>query len=467
MNKTLAPHLIRDLPASPPLKKLLGPSFILLGLGLGSGEVILWPYLSSHFGLGLVWAAIAGLTFQFFLNLEIERYTLVKGESIFVGLTRRWRRLPYWFILSTFLGFGWPGIIAASAKLISGATNIAHFDWIAIALLIIIGLILSLGPVLYKTVETFQKIIISVGVPAIIILAIFMAKGVDWTALANGLIGHGNGYWFIPKGLPLFTFLGALAYAGAGGNLNLAQSFYIKEKGYGMGQFSGRITSLLSGKVEDIALEGSTFEPTPANLSRFKQWWRNINLEHWLVFWLTGVVTITMLIFLSYCVTYGVGGTDKGLDFILTEAKLIGLSSFKVIGTLFLLVAALTLFATQLTILDSTSRIISENIILINPAKIAAKRLPKFYYIVIWTQILFGIIVFLVGFSEPRTLITVGAVINAMAMFVYIILVLIINRKDLPRPVRPAWWRQLILVIMWLFFGVLATLAVTQFFQSA
>jgi len=466
MNKHLKPHFIRELPASPPLKKLLGPSFILLGLGLGSGEVILWPYLSSHFGMGLVWAAIVGLTMQFFLNLEIERYTLVKGESIFVGLARRWRLLPWWFIISTFLGFGWPGIIAAAAKLFANITGLPHFDWIAIGLLIIIGLILSLGPVLYKTVETFQKIVITIGVPVIIVLAIYMAKTADWSALASGLIGHGNNYWFFPKGLPLFTFLGALAYAGAGGNLNLAQSFYIKEKGYGMGQFSGRITSLLSGKVEDIALEGTTFNPTEGNIQRFKQWWRNINIEHWLIFWLTGIATITMLSFLAYIVTYGISGTESGIDFIITEGKLIGLSSLKIVGTIFILVTTLTLFATQLTVLDSTSRIIAENIILTNPVKIPARKLSKFYYIIIWAQIIFGIIVFLSGFSEPRTLITIGAVINALAMFVYIVLVLIINRHDLPRAIRIPWWRQLILLIMWIMFGVLAVLAIAQFFQN-
>src|SRR5574339_939226 len=85
------------------LSKLIGPSFIILGVGLGSGELILWPYLSSNFGLGIIWAAILGITFQFFINMEIERYALATGESIFVGLTRRFGRItPYWFIMSTF-----------------------------------------------------------------------------------------------------------------------------------------------------------------------------------------------------------------------------------------------------------------------------------------------------------------------------------------------------------------------------
>jgi hypothetical protein len=84
-----------------PLRKLIGPSFVILALGLGSGEVILWPYLTSNYGLGIVWGALLGITFQYFINMEIERYALVKGESVFVGIAKLWKGAPYWFILST------------------------------------------------------------------------------------------------------------------------------------------------------------------------------------------------------------------------------------------------------------------------------------------------------------------------------------------------------------------------------
>lgn len=74
----------KELPPPLTLGALLGPSFILLGLGLGSGELILWPYLVAHFGLGIIWGAVLGIAFQFFLNMEVERYALITGESVFV-----------------------------------------------------------------------------------------------------------------------------------------------------------------------------------------------------------------------------------------------------------------------------------------------------------------------------------------------------------------------------------------------
>ncbi|NBS41976.1 hypothetical protein EBS80_04965, partial [bacterium] len=105
----------KPFPPAPPLRKLIGPSFLILALGLGSGEVILWPYLVANHGLSIAWAAVAGISFQYFINLEIERYALVKGESVFVGIGKRWKAAPAWFILSTFAGYGLPGIVAASA----------------------------------------------------------------------------------------------------------------------------------------------------------------------------------------------------------------------------------------------------------------------------------------------------------------------------------------------------------------
>lgn len=71
-----------SLPAAPSLWQALGPSFVMLGLALGSGELLLWPYLASQWGLGLLWGALLGISLQYVLNTEVIRYTLVWGESV-------------------------------------------------------------------------------------------------------------------------------------------------------------------------------------------------------------------------------------------------------------------------------------------------------------------------------------------------------------------------------------------------
>ena len=446
-------HEVKVMPPAPRLAKILGPSFILLGLGLGSGEIILWPYLTSNFGMGIIWGAVLGITLQFFINMEIERYSLVKGESIFVGFARKFRGLPYWFILSTFFAWIWPGIIAASAKLLGSLVGIVDTRYIAILLLLAIGGILTLGPILYKTVEKIAMFLIVFGVPGIFILTLFLAEKTDWAALAGGLVGRGEGYFLLPAGIPIASFLAAFAFSGAGGNLNLAQSFYIKEKGYGMGKFSGRITSILTGKVESIKLEGARFEMNKENLNKFKDWWKVVNLEHLLIFWATGAFTICLLGLLAYSTAFGATTPAAGINFVLYEAAAIAQKTLPIFGTLFLLIGGVMLFSTQMTVLDATSRIMSENLLILKRRSWEAKSLPKIYYSFLWAQIAFGIVIFLLGFGEPLLLLTLAAVINAGAMFVHIALTLILNLTKLEKEVRPSLIRISMMVFSLLFFG--------------
>jgi len=81
----------RELPSAPSLGKMIGPGVILVGVGIASGEYILFPYIASQVGLAFLWAAIAGLTLQLFINMEVERYTLATGETAITGFQRLWR----------------------------------------------------------------------------------------------------------------------------------------------------------------------------------------------------------------------------------------------------------------------------------------------------------------------------------------------------------------------------------------
>ena len=449
-----APLAKNELPPPLPLKSLIGPSFILLGLGLGSGELILWPYLSSNYGMGIIWGALLGITFQFFLNMEIARYTLITGESVFVGLARKLGKIaPIWFIASTLIPWMWPGIIASSATLVAHAVGIEYSQYIGIAFLILIGVILSLGSIVYKTQEQLQKAIILIGVPFVFLLTFYFAKANHWQDLALGLIGKGEGYWFLPLGIPIATFLGAFAYAGAGGNLNLAQSLYVKEKGYGMGKYSGRITNVLLGKKEDIKLEGTTFDVNKENLTRFKIWWKRINLEHLIVFWATGAVTMLVLSLLAYSTVFGREGLTTGINFVIQEGIVISQKTFPFLGTLFLGLAALMLFGTQFSVFGSTSRIMAENLCVLSKEKFKIQNLPKFFYAFLWIQIIAGITIFLLGFTEPLSLVITGAVLNAITMFIYSGLILWLNLTNLHKQLRPDFLRIFMVAFAFVFYG--------------
>src|ERR671927_174396 len=128
----------RDMPEPLPLRKVLGPSVILAGVGVGSGEYILWPYISANAGIGFLYLAFVGVTIQYFLNMEIERYTLATGETAIAGFARFWKPWGILFCLFAVIPNVWPGWGTAGATtftyLVGGDPNvIAIIVFLAIA----------------------------------------------------------------------------------------------------------------------------------------------------------------------------------------------------------------------------------------------------------------------------------------------------------------------------------------------
>lgn len=452
------------LPTPPSFWRLIGPSFILLGLGLGSGELILWPYLTAKYGLGIIWGAVVGITLQFFLNMEVERYTLAKGESVFVGLARKMHLLaPIWFIISTFIPWMWPGIISTAGLIISHLFGLTNHVPITIVLLIGVGVLLSTGKTVYHQLERWQRWTISLGVPFILLITIWLVEPQDWAMLSTGLFGRGEGYSWFPAGLSLLTFLGALAYSGAGGNLNLAQSFYIKDKGYGMGKHSGKISSLIRNPSTTLTLEGFSFKQSKSNLELFNRWWRLINIEHGIVFWLTGLITMLSLALLSYVSVFQTPGQiPEGVNFLFIQAQQIGLQTIPVMGTIFLVVTAVMLFSTQTSIYDATSRILAENLVIINKALFPIKNLGFYYYIFLWLQIVIAIVVLQLGFTQPFKLVIVSAVLNALSMGIYAILLHWLNMTELEPSIQPNRLRRSILLFLSVLFALIGIATIWQ-----
>ena len=112
----LPPMGYADMPEPLSFRKILGPSVILAGLGVGSGEYIIWPYITSNVGLGFLWAAVLGVTAQYFLNMEIERYTLATGETAVSGFARFWKPWGILFCFFAIIPNMWPGWCTAAGR---------------------------------------------------------------------------------------------------------------------------------------------------------------------------------------------------------------------------------------------------------------------------------------------------------------------------------------------------------------
>lgn len=110
-----------DLPAVPKPRHVVGPSAIMLGASLGSGETLFWPSLVARNGWTVYWAFWVGVLTQFFVNTELQRWTLTTGESVFRAFGRVHRGWPWFFLLCGFVSPGWPGWAASAAQV--GATG--------------------------------------------------------------------------------------------------------------------------------------------------------------------------------------------------------------------------------------------------------------------------------------------------------------------------------------------------------
>jgi hypothetical protein len=220
-----------------------------------------------------------------------------------------------------------------------------------------------------------------------------------------------------------------------------------------MGKYGGKITSLLRKNTDSFPLEGKTFEINQKNLLRFKSWWKKINTEHLLVFWATGAATIIFLSLLAFATVYHRSGDVEGINFLFMEAGVIGQKSLPILGILFLALVLVMLFSTQLSVMDATSRITAENLVILNKEKFKPNKLPRFYFIFLWTQIFLGILILLLGFQQPWQLVRTSAFLNAIAMLVYTVALLWLNQKTLNKALRPVWWRKAILILIVVFFA--------------
>src|SRR5687768_1502759 len=136
---------VRDLPEGPrSLWPIIGPGVIAAGVGLASGEFILFPYIASQVGLVFLWAAFVGLGIQWFINMEIERYTLATGETALTGFSRFWRHWGLVFALMTFFANLWPGWATSSATIVTYLWG-GDANYIAMGMLLVIGATLTLA----------------------------------------------------------------------------------------------------------------------------------------------------------------------------------------------------------------------------------------------------------------------------------------------------------------------------------
>jgi hypothetical protein len=451
---------VRDMPEPPPnYWRLVGPGIVAGGVGLSSGEFVLWPFIASQVGLVLLWGALVGVVTQFFLNMEVERYTLATGETAVSGFNRMWRHWGLVFAVLAYLGNLWPGWAISAATLASylfgGSPTL-----IAVGMLLVVGLSLTFAPVVYVALER----LIFVKVAAVLILVglgvSLVVDAASWRALGAGFASVGR----FPDGLGVTLVFGAIAYAGSGGAQNLCQSNWIRDKGFGMGQYIPRLVSPITGAAEASATATSyVFEPTAENMRRWRSWWRFANLEQALSFGLVTVVTIALMSLMAYTTVFGQPDLPNDVSFLRLEAQQLRATVGPWFGVLFLAVGAFSLFGTAMGIIDYTSRLAAD-VVKTTYAPDASE--SRIYFRLVWGMVALGCAILLAGAAQPLTLLVISASTAGTMMFFYSFLLIALNRRMLPAAIRIGRFRTAVLVWSTLLFGALAAVTIRTQLQA-
>jgi hypothetical protein len=449
----LSPFRIAELPAPPARTwRIIGPGVVAAGVGLASGEFILFPYIASQIGLAFVWAAAVGLITQFFINMEIERYTLATGETVLTGFSRLGRHWGLFFALLAVAANLWPGWATSSATLLTYLIG-GSAKWIAILMLLAIGLVLTLSPIVYRGLEGAQFLKVSAVGLLIVVAAFFAIPAPVWAEVPAGLAEVR-----IPAAeLGWALLMGALAYAGAGGGQNLCQSNWIRDKGFAMGAHAPRIVSPLTGEpVADVGT-GWRFETNPENMGRWRAWWRFANIEQLATFVTISFVTILFTSILSHAVLSGRTDLPRDISFLQIEGSLLAERVGGWFGSLFWLVGAFSLFAAALGIVDYTSRLAAD---VLRTSYMPGRSESRMFAAIVWAIVLVGVAIIASGQSQPLILLVTAGCIAAFMMFIYSGLLIVLNRRLLEPELRPAGYRIAALAWAVLLFGALSVVTV-------
>ncbi|MFW3170994.1 Nramp family divalent metal transporter [Geodermatophilus sp. CPCC 206100] len=452
--KYLPAPSVRDLPEAPGFRHVVGPGIIAAGVGMASGEFILYPYIASQVGLVFVWAAFVGLATQYFLNMEIERYTLATGETALTGFSRYWRHWGLVFAVLAYFANIWPGWATSSATLVTylfGGSVVP----IAIGMLLLIGITLTMAPVVYQALEKIEMFKVVAVLVLIIVACFFAIDASAWADVPDIVTEAGLPH----EELGFALLLGALAFAGAGGGQNLCQSNWIRDKRFGMGAYVPRIVSPVTGHPEAAPSTGYVFEPTPENLGRWRRWWKLANTEQLTTFVAISFLTILFTSLLAYSTVFGEEGLASDISFLEVEGNVLNDTVGGWFGTFFWVIGAISLFAAALGIVDYTSRLGAD---VLKTAYLKNTNESKIYFALVWGLVAIGCIVLLAGLDQPLVLLVIAAVTGGLMMFIYSALLLLVNRRVLPREIRPGGVRVAALVWSFLLFGFLSVLTFNE-----
>ena len=432
---------IRPLPQAPPSIHILGPTVFLVALGVGMGESYMWPRLVLVFGPDIRWLFLIGVSLQAVVMLEMSRYAMATGESIFFGAALVFKPLMWFFFITAILVYIWPGHLSAGASAFERVTGIP-WQATAVAGMLLVGVVFTLAKVVYNLLENVLSICIVVGTS---VVAAMVGNLSDLSSTITGMFAFGylpgealSAAWFP-------VIVGSIAFAGPSGMQQMWYTLHLRDKGAGMGAHIPRIRGLRHAEEqESMPSRGFMFDTSdPEEMSKWKGWRKWVTFDAFVLFWgITMLVTISFTVLAQASARFdpGVaqvirdGERDAALDAMAASFTAAGSPIF---GTVFFCFIALIGLNATLGLFDSFSRGQADMTYFFVPG---AKRfsMSKLYGFFLWGLIAFGIAILLFGPADgPAAILDILAFLSTFAMGAYCVVLLLVNNITLPKPIRP------------------------------
>ena len=442
MNITPLDQLPRHkIPAFPGWWAALGPGVVWMALAQGSGELIWWPYMVAKYGLTFLWLLVPACLLQYPLNLEIGRYTLLTGESIFHGFIRLHRGFGVFLWLLMSVSFLWFGAFASAGG--TAMAELTHWPegwsqrgqslfWGYASIAVFVSAILASG-VVYTLIERFMKLVAVVTVVGLLSACLQPDVQAALPEFARGLLGPTAEMpraWDKADASKLLT---AITFAGLGGFWILFYSYWLRDKGAGMAALAGRITGLVGS---DEAVHSDGFLPAD-NQQNAQQWrtWRRFLSTDILVGIIGNLFTTLMTCLLAYALLFPKGLLPQEYELAVVQSQFFAVSWGEIGRLLFLVVAASFLTDTWLATADAVSRIQTDIVMTLFPKtrQLSARR---------WYYIFLGVLTVITSFTmqldAPGPLILISALIGFIGTITFPVALYLINHRMLP-PHLPEW----------------------------
>ena len=433
----------RSMPAFPGWWAALGPGVVWMALAQGSGELIWWPYMVAKYGLSFLWLLAPACLLQYPLNLEIGRYTLLTGESIFHGFIRLNRGFGIFLWLLMTVSFLWFGAFASAGG--TAMAELTHWPegwsqrgqslfWGYASIAVFLIAILASG-VVYTLIERFMKLVATVTVVGL--LAACMQHDVLATLpkFAQGLLGPTDALprpWDPADASKLLT---AITFAGLGGFWILFYSYWLRDKGAAMAGLVGRITGL-GGSEEAVLSDGFLPRDDAESASRWQTWRRFLRIDI-LVGIFGNLLTTLMMCLLAYALLFPKGLLPQEYELAVVQSQFFAVSWGEIGRLLFLVIAAAFLTDTWLATADAVSRIQTDIVLTLFP-KTRCWPARKWYYV--FLGLLTATTSLTMQLDAPGPLILTSALIGFIGTIIFPIALYWLNHRLLP-PHLPAWAR--------------------------